>query len=135
MALNPKRTNEAANTACDAMAALVNGGFLDIYDGTQPATANTAITTQTLLASLPLANPAFAAASAGVAAANAITADISADDTGTATWFRVYKSDHLTGVWDGSVGTAAANLNLVSTSIVTGGVVAVSSFILTESKG
>ena len=135
MALNPKRTNAAATAACDAMAVLANGGFLDIYDGTQPVNADTAVGAQVKLASLPLSATAFAGAVNGVATANAITSDASADATGTATWFRIYKSDHTTAVWDGSVGTSGCDLNLNSVSIVVGAQVSVTSLTLTESKG
>ncbi len=134
MATNPKRTNAAATAACDAMAVLANGGFLDIYDGAQPATADTAVGAQVKLASLPLSATAFAGAVNGVATANAITSDASADATGTAAWFRVFKSDHTTAVWDGSVGTAAADLVLNSTAIQIGAQVSVTSLTLTEAK-
>lgn len=96
----------------------MDGGFLDIYDGTQPAGVSTAITTQTKLASLPLNADAFAAASGGTATANAITHDFSADATGTASWFRIYKSDHTTAVFDGSVGTSNADLVVNTTSFI-----------------
>src|SRR5207247_1933356 len=56
-----------ANASADAVAALLNGGTIRIYTAPQPATADTAITTQTLLASPTLGNPAFTAAVAGVA--------------------------------------------------------------------
>jgi hypothetical protein len=135
MALNPKYTNLAVNTKADALAALANSGFLDIYDGTQPATADTAITTQVKLASLGFGATAFGSAVAGVATANAITQDSSADATGTATWFRAYKSDHTTVIFDGSVGTSGANLNLNSVAISSGAVVQCSSFTTTEQKG
>src|SRR5688572_27759794 len=94
MANSPKRTNEAANAACDAMAALLNGGTLKIYTVGSgiPATAATAITDQVLLATLTLGNPAFGAAVAGVATANAITGDTSADATGTASFYRLLTS-------------------------------------------
>jgi hypothetical protein len=134
VATNPKRTNAAATAACDAMAVLANGGFLDIYDGAQPATADTAVGAQVKLASLPLSATAFAGAVNGVATANAITSDASADATGTAAWFRVFKSDHTTAVWDGSVGTAAADLVLNSTAIQIGAQVSVTSLTLTEAK-
>lgn len=135
MALNPKLTNEAANAAANAVCALINGGFFKIYDGAQPATANTAITSQVLLASLPLNATAAGAASAGVATFNAITSDTNAAATGTATWFRAYKADGVTPIFDGSVGTSGANLNLTSTSIVAGGTVAISSYTYTQPKG
>ena len=108
MANNPKRTNLAANTAVDAMAALLNGGKLRIYDGAQPATADTAVGAQVLLAELTFANPAFGAGVAGVATANAITGDPTADATGDANWFRALKSDGVTVVYDGTVGAGGA---------------------------
>ena len=85
MATNPKRSNAAVSAAADAVCPLLNNGYLRIYDGTQPATANTAVSTQTLLAELRWNATAFGAASNGVATANAITSDTSADATGTAT--------------------------------------------------
>jgi hypothetical protein len=135
VANNPKRTNTAANTACDAMAALLNSGFLRIYDGTQPATADTALSGQTLLAELTFGATAFGSASAGVATANAITQDSSANATGTASWFRAVKTDGTTVVCDGSVGTASADAIINSVAISSGAAVSCSSFTLTESKG
>lgn len=135
MALNPKRSNTAVSAAADAVCPLLNNGYLRIYSGTQPATADTAVTTQTLLAELRWNATAFGAASSGVATANAITSDISADNTGTATWFRALKSDGTTVVFDGSVGTSGADLNLNSTSISAGAAVSVTSFTYTENKG
>jgi hypothetical protein len=134
MALNPKLSNTAANAAADAVCALANSGKLRIYDGTQAATADTAIGAQVLLAELTLNATAFGAAVAGVATANAITSDSSADATGTATWFRVVKSDGTTVLFDGSVGTATANLILNTTSIVSGAIIAVSSLTYTQQK-
>lgn len=46
MAKNTQLSNLAVNTEADALGALLNSGLLRIYDGTQPATADTAITTQ-----------------------------------------------------------------------------------------
>ena len=134
MALNPKLSNVSANAAADAICALANTGYLQIYDGTQPATADTAVSTQVLLAELRFNATAFGAASAGVATANAITSDSAADATGTATWFRALKSDGTTVLFDGSVGTSGANLNLNTTSIVINAAVSVSSFTFTETK-
>jgi hypothetical protein len=89
---------------------------------------------QTLLAELTLNATAFAGAVAGVATANAITSDSSADNTGTATWFRVVESNGTTILWDGSVGTSGADLNLNTVGLVAGAAVAVSSFTVTETK-
>jgi len=134
MALTPKLSNAAASAAADAVTALLANGYLRIYDGTQPATADTAISTQVLLAELRFGATAFAAASNGVASANAITADSSADATGTATWFRALKSDGTSVVFDGSVGTSGANLNLNSVAISAGAAVSVSALTYTQSK-
>jgi hypothetical protein len=103
--------------------------LLRIYNGTRPATAGTATT---LLAQLTC-NATFApAASAGVLTLNSITQDSSADATGTATWFRIVKSDGTTFVLDGDVGTSGSDLNLVTTSIVATQPVSVTSFVITE---
>jgi hypothetical protein len=135
MALNPKLSNVSANAEVDAMAALLNAGFLDIYDGAQPADGDTAIGAQVKLARCTFGNPAFGAGVAGVATANAITGDSSADASGTATWYRCLKTDGTTKVQDGSVGTATSNLVLNSVAISSGAAVAVDSFLLTASKG
>ncbi len=134
MALTPKYTALALNTKVDALAALLNAGFIDLYDGAQPATANTAVSTQTKLARLTFGTPAFGAGSGGVASANPITQESSADAGGDATWCRMAKADG-TAVIDGSVGTSGANLNLSSVTIVVGAVVSVTSLTLTESTG
>jgi hypothetical protein len=134
MALTPKFSHLAANAAADAVCALASGGFLDIYDGAQPATANTAVTSQVLLATMPLPTPAFGAAVNGVATANAIASNPSATATGTAAWCRVTKADHTTVLFDGSVGTTGCNLNLGSTSIVATGRVTINSLTYTQTE-
>lgn len=139
MTNTPFFSDEAAKAAVDAVAALCNGGSLKIYSGSQPTDANTAIGAQTLLATLTLSATAFAASSASgsagskvvTATANTITDDSSADATGTAAWFRVLKSNGTSIVFDGSVGTSGSDLNLASTSIVTGEDVSVTSFTIT----
>jgi hypothetical protein len=131
MALNMKRSTTAVNAEADAICPLANAGKLRIYDGTQAANANTAIGAQVQLAELTFNATAFGAASGGVATANAITSDTSADATGTATWCRILKSDGTTVLWDGSVGTSSANLVLNTVSIVAGATVAVSSLTYT----
>lgn len=134
MALNPQLSNTAANAAADAACALANSGKLRIFDGAQPATADTAITTQVLLAELTMNATAFGAAVAGVATANAITSDTSANNSGTASWFRLFESNGTTVAWDGSVGTSLCNLNLATTAIVATATVSVSSLTYTQAK-
>jgi hypothetical protein len=105
--------------------------LLRIYSGTVPTTADTALSGNTLLAELTFSATPFPAASSGAMTANAITQDSSADATGTATFFRILKSDGTTVVLQGSVGTSGADLNLVTTSIVATQPVSVSSLVIT----
>jgi len=132
MALDTQISTTAQNAACNAVVDLLDGGYLRIYSGSKPANANTAITDQVLLAELRFGTPAFGDAANGVATANAITSDTNANATGTAAWFRSLQSDGTTVVFDGTVGTSGANLNLDSTSISTGDTVAVSSLTYTQ---
>lgn len=133
MAANLRLSNTAANAGTDAICANCNSGYLRIYDGSQPATANTAITTQTLIAELRFSATAFGAASLGVATANAITSG-TASAAGTATWFRTFKSDGTTAVFDGTVGTATANLVVSAVAIALGESVGCSSLTYTLPK-
>lgn len=138
MALNPELSNAARSAAADAVVDLIDAGAgagkLRIYDGTQPAGPDTAVSSQVLLAELTFGDPAFGAASNGVATANAITADASANATGTATWFRVLDSNNV-AICDGSVGTSSADLVLNTASIVSGAQVSVTSLTYTQPAG
>lgn len=128
MALNTQMADATVNAQADALSDLLDNGYLRIYDGTQAATADTALGAQVLLAELRFNATAAPAASGGVLTFNAITSDSSANATGTASWFRCLKSDGSTVVMDGSVGTSSANLILATTSIVSAQVVSCSSF-------
>ena len=116
---------DAITTAAGASA------LLRIYSGTRPADPSASIT-GTLLGTLTCGSTFAAAASGGVLTLNAITQDSSANATGTATWFRIVKSDGTTHVLDGSVGTSGSDLNLTTTSIVATQPVSVTSFTITE---
>lgn len=135
MALNPKFSNLTVNGEADFIGGAADSGYIRIYDGTQPTNADTAVSTQTLLAELRFGADAFPAASGGVLTANAITDDSSANATGTASWARILKSDGTSVLFDGTVGTSSANVVINSTSIVSGTVVSCSSLTLTISKG
>lgn len=115
----PVLSAAARSAAADAVVDLVDGGSgpgtLRIFTAcpATPADADTG----TLLAELTFSDPAFGAASSGVATASAITADSSANATGTAACFRVADSNAAV-IFQGSVGTSGADINLVTTSIV-----------------
>ena len=130
MAKNTQMSDDAVNAQADALARKLDNGYLRIYDGTQPATADTAVSTQTLLAELRFNATSAPSASGGVLTMNAITADSSANASGTASWFRCLKSDGTTVVMDGNVGTtgSTSNLELATTTITAGVQVSVSSF-------
>lgn len=135
MALNPHWGLGARKAALDAAMNLANSGSLVIYSGSQPANADTAVGAQVALATFALANPAFAAAggSAGSSATKVLNlpasvAAAAGAGTGTlATWFRIYESDGVTAVADGSVGTATADLVINAATIVAGATVSITS--------
>lgn len=115
----------------DLIDASAGPGLLRIYSGTQPASANSAPAGgNTLLAELTLADPSAPDPSTpGELEFSPITRDEEADATGTAAWARVVDSDGNT-VFDCDVGTSGASLILNTVSIVAGGPVEISSFIL-----
>ena len=93
---------------------------IKVYGGLQPTTADVAISTQTLLATCTFANPAFGSATGGVATAHAITQDDSADDDGTAAWFRVLDVS-ADAVLDGTVGVGSSfDLDVPTATVVAG---------------
>jgi hypothetical protein len=133
MALNPKTAVAARNLALNAAFDTLNGDLFGIFSGTQPTDADTALGAQVLLAELTLNATAFAAASAGSKAANAITQDSSANATGTAAWASLYATARTTvGTMDMEVGTSGANLNLNSVAISSGAAVSCSSLTITQ---
>ena len=125
-------TNAQRSRAADAVTVRANNGRLRIYGGTATANAEAALSGNTLLADLTLSAIAFGAAVNGVATANAITADSSADATDTATFFRVVESDLTTVVFQGTAGTSGAELNLSSVSVIAGGPVSVTALTYTQ---
>lgn len=106
-------TRHAQNEGLIAYAG--TGSKICIYQGTQPANANTGITTQTLLVTCPIAG-AFGTDTDGTLTLGTVTTGV-AVASGTASFFRVFKSDNTTVVMDGSVGTSGADLNLDTTTI------------------
>jgi len=104
-------------------------GLLRIYDGSQPANADTALDGQNQLAELALSATAMDAAADGEIDAASISDDEDADDTGTATWASLTTSAGVR-VIDLSVGTSDADLVLNSVAIAAGATVSVTSLTL-----
>lgn len=131
MAKDYKASDAAVNAEAVAFATAMANGYLRIYSGTKPSTADTAITDQVLLAELRYGSPAYGSPTAGVITANAITGEDSALADGTASFYRDFQSDGTTPMGDGTIGASdsegGADLVLNSVSITTGTPVSVTS--------
>ena len=138
MPLATRISNAAAIAAANAIVDLVDAGsgagYVQILDGAQPAGVDVAIGAQNVLSQHTMSDPAYGNATdgdpGGVATANAIADDTSANATGTAAWFRQFDSDG-TPILDGSVGTATSNMIIDSVAIVAGQTVKVNSCTVT----
>ena len=121
------RTSLASrNASLNAMATRLNSGILRIYTGAQPATPETAAS-GTLLAECTL-NATSGTVMNGVFTAGAITQDSSANNSGTAGWFRVFQSNGTTVEFDGLAG---AELTMTNYDIVAGGTVSITALTYT----
>lgn len=114
MALNPQISYAAVNAEANALARLLDNGYLRIYDGTVPTRADDALAAQVLLAELRFNATSAPAASNGVLTFNAITGDPAANAGGTQTFFRALGSDGTTVLWQGTAGASGCDLNLPS---------------------
>jgi len=96
----------AANAAADAVAKLLDGGYMAIYEGAQPSSYDKPLPAGTkLLATLQFGTPAFRPSTGGAAQANPMQPDKDASDTGRPQWFRLFKADNRTAVYDGDIST------------------------------
>lgn len=124
-------SSTARNNRLAAVRDLIDGGagagLLRIYDGSRPATCGAATT---LLAELTCSDPCAGAPAAGVLTLSAITADASANASGTATWHRFVDSTG-TCVVDGNCGTSGSDMNLNVTTVTAGVQFSVTSYVIT----
>jgi len=119
--------------------------FINIYTGTQPATADTAAS-GTLLATIYSNNPTdtlglnfdVPAVAGTISKAAGETWAGTALATGTAGWYRLYEAGGNPAILsttesriDGNISTSGANMNMSSTTITTGTVQTVSTFDVT----
>lgn len=124
MAMNNIST-AARNAMCDALVDLV-----DVGAGSNGTIEIHTSAFGTLLAVLDFSATAFGASAAGVATAASISDETSAPATGTAAVCRIKDADG-TVVWEGTVSTSGADINLNTTSITSGDQVSISSFTVT----
>ena len=119
----PTISTAARSASADAVVDLIDAGSgagtLKFYTASKPAGPDTAVSGQTLCATLTFSDPAFGAASSGTATADTITAGTDIG-TGTVTWARAADSDG-NGVIDFTVGTSGADINLNSVTFTTSG--------------
>jgi hypothetical protein len=130
MALNTRLSTQGRDVQLNAYGPEFDNGYFRLYDGLQPATPNTAVTTQVMLSELRFAADAFPVVSGGgPLLANPMVDDASADATGQATWARCLKADGTTVLMDMSVGEGASfNVNINSDAIQEGAAVSIISF-------
>ena len=138
MSLNPHVTAVRRKAMVDTITASAASGILRIMSGSQPADADAGIGAATVLAECIMNATAFNAPAAVsstdyVITANAVTTDASANNAGTATWFRLWDSAGTTAILDGTAGTSGCDLNLNSVSISAGAAVSITSMTLTLS--
>jgi hypothetical protein len=112
-------------------ATLGTSSLLRFYSGTKPATADAALSGNTVLAELTLNATEFGTAATREVTANSIGDDISANATGTCTFASFVKSDG-TRVIDVTVGEAAdsADITVDDKDFVSGATVSVTDFSL-----
>lgn len=105
--------------------------ILKIRTGAVPATCATA-DAGTVLATVNLPSDWMAAAASGVKGKAGTWQDTSADATGTAAHFRVYKTDGTTCCIQGTVGQGSGDMSLDNTSIVAAQSITIGTFDLTD---
>lgn len=131
-------STDARNAAADAVVDLLDAGsdegYIEIRTGTQPSNVGDSAS-GTVLATIPLDDPAFGNASNGVATANSI-AQVQASGDGTAGWFRAYDSDD-NAILDGSVSVTGGggDMQLNTTALTTGVNVQITSWTVTMPAG
>jgi len=103
---------------------------INIYDSTVPTDADTALGAQVLLAQLTCSATAFTSVAddtpGAIATFASITADASANASGTATFFRILTQNAGTVTDQGTVGTSSADLIMNTVAFTAGSNVAIS---------
>ena len=119
MPRNTQVSDSAVNGMADLLARRLDGGFLKMFSGEQPSSADVELTDQKLLAInrfQPLSAPP---AEHGVLKFHDLLPDFAVGD-GEASWYRCYMSDGLTVVVDGSI-AEDGNLKMDKRTIRAGG--------------
>jgi hypothetical protein len=106
------------NRQADVLGDDLDGGYLRVYQhgGSVPASVNAALGGATMLAELTFANPAMAGpAAGGMVTANPINSDPSANESGTAHFYRTFNAaDEV--VEQGTVGRSGSGADMIVTT-------------------
>jgi len=111
--------------------AATGSAVIKFYSGTQPATADTALSGNTLLATLTASAVMWGVSANGVLTLATVTDDSSADATGTASFARVFDEEAGSTIFDCDVAASGATINLNTVSIIAGGTVSITSGTMT----
>ena len=109
---------------------------LEIRSGTKPGACATATSGGAVLATINLPSDWMAAATGGQKLLAGTWEDLSADSTGTASFFRIYKSqstkNETTCFLQGDVAASASDMNVSSVSFTAGQSFSITAFTLTD---
>lgn len=129
-----KVSDAVANAQADLIGQRCRNGWLRLYGGTKPASADDPVG-PSALATLRFAQEAFRPAADRQIASNPIAPDLNTEGAGEATWFRAFMEDGTTPVFDGTVGVSGCNINLAPSAMVhAGGEVHIGSIIFRVSN-
>ena len=121
------------NTLAQAFADLFDVGVdtIIIYGGAEPATANTALSGQPVLTTVTLPAPGMGTASNGTVGKVGAWEDLSIDNSGTASFFRL--TNNGGDVLQGSVTATGGggDMTLDSVSLIQGGTFTITAFSVT----
>ena len=137
MALNLKYA--AAHRQAQAAAQVADIGaspILRVYDGTQPAGVDTAVTSQTVLAQGTLPGTPLTSTGGVISKSGTwtLTGQSGAGGGTAGTWFRLFKSNGTTPVMDGTFGVSSGDYDMEAdvNSIADGQTVTITGFTLTK---
>jgi hypothetical protein len=126
MPTNTQVSTSVVESQADLLARRLDNGYFNLYDGTQPASSDDAVTTQNLIASLRFSTPSAPSSSNGVLVFSIIE-DI-ASMAGVVSWYRCLESDNTTVVMDGNIGLVDENMVLTTVNVLSGQLINITSF-------
>lgn len=107
----------ARNAECEAFSDLLDGGYLEVRTGTQPASVENAAT-GTLIATVDLNTPSFATASGGAIVLDppATVVTVADADVNNITWGRFYTAGDA-AILDVSITTSGGGGEIIATKV------------------